>query len=189
MPYACCCLFFLDFGLTNYNNRTISGQPGLLGTYFPAINRVKAALFIAYLVLVSVIALALGYASHWMALLLLLAVNQGITSYIQYLRSNIAALQHFRTDSLLSVLDKTVMIIICSLFIWGPFRSQYTIWHFAGVQTIGLICCAIVCWFLVRRAARKPANTATGEVSWKKIFREELSLCPTHGPDDGLYPF
>jgi O-antigen/teichoic acid export membrane protein len=66
-------------------------------------------------------------------LLLFLILNQFLISFTLYLRSNISALQFFRTDSLLSVLDRTLMIIICSLLLFtnltgGEFRIEWFVY-------------------------------------------------------------
>lgn len=62
-----------------------------------------------------------------------LIFNQFLLSFILYLRSNISGLQMFKTDSLISILDRLLMIIFCSLLIWGnitdkKFQIEWLIW-------------------------------------------------------------
>ena len=59
------------------------------------------------------IAYFIGYNSIEFQLLLLLAINQSIVEFILYLRSNLAGLHLFMQDSLISVLDRLLLIIIC----------------------------------------------------------------------------
>jgi len=66
-------------------------------------------------------------------MLTILVVNQFLASFILYLRSNISGLQYYRTDSLLSVLDRTLMIIFIGILLWGnitdkPFRIEWFVY-------------------------------------------------------------
>lgn len=126
----------LDFGITNFNNREISRHSQLLPKFFPNIVSLKMLLAIAYALICIVGALALGYDSRQIYLLSLLVLNQFIASFILYFRSNLSGLQFFKTDSIISVLDRFLMIIICSLLIWGNlFNRQFTIEEFIYAQT------------------------------------------------------
>ena len=55
---------------------------------------------------------------------MVLAFNQILASLILYLRSNISGLQLFRTDSVMSVIDRILMIAICSTLLWTNITSQ-----------------------------------------------------------------
>ncbi|MEZ4996120.1 MAG: hypothetical protein R2758_01115 [Bacteroidales bacterium] len=65
------------------------------------------------------VALALGYRDWHIRLLLVLMLNQAMASMILWLRSNISGMQYLFLDSLLSVADRLVMIIICGVLLWG----------------------------------------------------------------------
>ncbi|HCT29172.1 MAG TPA: polysaccharide biosynthesis protein, partial [Bacteroidales bacterium] len=127
----------LDFGITNFNNREISRHSQLLPKYFSNIISVKILLAFAYGLICFVGALSLGYDGRQIYLLSLLVLNQFIASFILYLRSNLSGLQFFKTDSVLSVLDRFLMIIICSLLIWGNlFNKHFSIEWFIYAQTL-----------------------------------------------------
>ena len=114
-----------DFGIQNFNSREISMHRQMIGKYFPNILILKTILAITFLTAVFVFGTASGYAEYW-NLLLFLAFNQILVSLVFYLRSNIAGLGHYRTDSLLSALDKLLMIIFCSVLLWvTPFRENF----------------------------------------------------------------
>ncbi len=127
----------LDFGITNFNNREISRHSHLLPKFFPNIVSVKILLAIAYAIICLIGALALGYDGRQIYLLSILVLNQFISSFILYLRSNLSGLQFFKTDSIISVLDRFLMIIICSMLIWGNiFEVHFSIEWFIYAQTI-----------------------------------------------------
>ncbi|MEZ5070195.1 MAG: polysaccharide biosynthesis C-terminal domain-containing protein [Bacteroidales bacterium] len=126
----------LDLGIQNYNNRAIARNPRLLPGHLTAIVPLKFALALLYAVVAFVAARFLGYDREQMHLLRVLAFNQFLASFILYFRTNISGLHLFRTDSLLSVMDRTLMILITGLLLWGrildaPFRIQW----FAYAQT------------------------------------------------------
>lgn len=127
----------LDFGITNFNNREISRHSHLASKYLSNIISIKILLAFVYCIVCLAGAMVLGYDSRQLHLLLLLVLNQFIASFILYLRSNLSGLQYFKTDSVLSVLDRFLMIIICSLLIWGNiFNTHFTIEWFIYAQTI-----------------------------------------------------
>ena len=123
----------LDLGITNFNNRNISRNPGVVSEYFSRIVPMKFALSFVYAIIVILAGLAVGYTSEQFRLLYLLIFNNFLLSFILYLRSNISGLQLFKTDSIISVLDRFFMILICSVLLWGnitdsPFRISWFIY-------------------------------------------------------------
>ena len=126
----------LDIGITNYNNRNISQHSYLLTKYLSNIIVLKLILAFAYMIISLGLAIIIGYNYHQFQLLLLLIFNQFLISFALYLRSNISGLQFFSTDSLLSVLDKALMIIFCSALLWGGITgSEFKIEWFVYAQT------------------------------------------------------
>ncbi len=127
----------LDFGFTNFNNREISRHSQLLSKYLSNIVVVKILLAFAYCILCIFAALVMGYSSRQLYLLLLLVFNQFLSSFILYLRSNLSGLQFFKTDSFISVLDRLLMIVICSVLLWGNISNlKFSIEWFIYAQTI-----------------------------------------------------
>ncbi|MFA5648306.1 MAG: oligosaccharide flippase family protein [Bacteroidales bacterium] len=130
---------FLDFGLTNFNNRSISQHPQLLPRYLSNLVGIKLLMAIAYFVISITAAYFLGYSQRQLGMLMVLVVNQFLASFILYLRSNISGLQLFKTDSILSVTDRVFMILLCSVMLWGPLRSEFKIEWFIYAQTIAYL--------------------------------------------------
>ncbi len=141
----------LDFGLTNFNNREISRHANLLSRYLSNMVVIKFLMGIFYALLSAAFALILGYSKAQFWLLSVLVFNQFLSSFILYLRSNISGLQRFKTDSLLSVTDRVLMIVLCSFLLWGPFRERFTVQWFAYAQTAAYLITAIIALALVTR--------------------------------------
>jgi O-antigen/teichoic acid export membrane protein len=140
----------LDFGVTNFNNRNIAQNSQLLAKYFSGIVVFKMLLAVIYFIITFVVGYFAGYDALRFKMLLFLAINQFLISFIQYLRSNIAGLQLFALDSFFSVLDKTLMIIFCGILIWGNWlAANFTIMHFVYGQTLAYVIAAILVFAVV----------------------------------------
>lgn len=127
----------LDFGITNYNNRTIAQHTQLLKKYFARIVPLKFALAAIYFVIILIVGAFLGYSSYQIKLLSWMCITQVLQSFISYLRSNITSLMLFKTDSVISVLDRSLLIVFCGFFLWNDsLRSHFTIDYFVYIQTL-----------------------------------------------------
>lgn len=142
---------FLDFGLTNFNNRSISQHPQLLPRYLSNLVGVKVLMAIAYFIISILAAYFLGYSQRQLGMLMVLVLNQFLASFILYLRSNISGLQLFKTDSILSVTDRVFMILLCGVMLWGPLRSKFRIEWFIYAQTIAYLITTAISFAIVIR--------------------------------------
>jgi O-antigen/teichoic acid export membrane protein len=141
----------LDLGITNFNNRAVSRDHNLLNPHLSAIVPLKFLLSIVYGIIVMGAGLVIGYSSVQFKLLFLLVLNQFLASFILYFRSNISGIQLFRTDSLLSVLDRTLMIVLNGLLLWTSISKQaYQIEWFVYTQTLSYIITLLVVYAVVR---------------------------------------
>jgi O-antigen/teichoic acid export membrane protein len=140
---------FLDFGITGYNNRHIAQNPDEFPKIFGKIVLLKLLLAILYAVATIGIGHIIGYNAHQMGLLYLLALNQFLLSFILYFRSNLSGLHLFKTDSLLSVLDRLLMIVICGILLWGNITTEaFKIEWFVYSQTAAYGITAIIAFAL-----------------------------------------
>jgi O-antigen/teichoic acid export membrane protein len=127
----------LDFGITNYNNRNIAQNQQLLSKSLSNIVGLRFILAILYAIVTIVVGFVVGYDARQFYLLLFLILNQFITSFILYLRSNLSGLHYFKTDSFISVLDRMIMILLCSILIWGGISNiTFKIEWFVYAQTM-----------------------------------------------------
>ena len=140
----------LDIGITNFNNRAIAREPSLINEYFSNIIILKFLLGLAYAVVCLLSGLAIGYTSVQFKMLSFLVINQFLASFLLYLRSNISGLQYFRTDSFISVLDRTIAIIICGVILWGNITEQkFRIEWFVYAQTAAYLLTIVVAFLIV----------------------------------------
>lgn len=142
----------LDFGITSFNNRQISQDSNLLKDHFSGMLVVKLILAVVFMMVVMIVGSLIGYEGRQMHILLLLGVVQFLSSMILYLRSNISALMLFWTESVFSVIDKVLMIGICSVLIWGhvapgPFQIEW----FVYAQLVAYSITAILAFIVVFR--------------------------------------
>lgn len=141
-----------DFGIQNFNNRNISQHSQLLEKYFPNIISLKLILGFLYTFFVLAAAFLSGYELHYFQLLIWLIVNQFLISLIFFLRSNISGLAMYRTDSLISVLDKVLLIGICGVLLWTPsFKENFQIIWFIYAQTIAFFITALIAFIIIRK--------------------------------------
>jgi O-antigen/teichoic acid export membrane protein len=153
----------LDMGLSGFNNRAVSADPSRVRLYFGNVLLLRLLLTVAYFIVTLTVAIALGYSGKQLTMLLLLMVNQVMASMILWLRSNISGMQYLFLDSLLSVADRLVMIVICSVLLWGgvtegPFRMEW----FVQVQTVSyfiIMCVALV--IVIRKGGVKGVRPDT----------------------------
>ena len=141
----------LDVGITNFNTRNIAQSPQLIRKHLSGILTIKLLLFVLYVVVTYTVGMLLGYSSSQFKLLAILTFNQFLNSFILYLRSNFQGLLMFRWDSVISILDRLVMILICGCMLWGPFQSQFTIFTFACTQTVAYLVSAALALILLTR--------------------------------------
>lgn len=155
----------LDFGINNFNNKTIAQNTFLLKKYFARILPLKLILAGVYIVAVFVVALIGGYKSRAFNMLMWLCLFQILTYFLTYFRSNISGLLLFKTDSILSILDKSLTIIFCSILLWTSFlKEDFKVEYFVYVQVLSIFISCVV--------ALAICLTKTGfiELVWNKAF-------------------
>jgi len=131
----------LDFGISNYNSRTISQFPRKLKALFPAMLSARLVLSVVYLSLVIAVALLLGYRGWQIIMLGGVLVFQSLSSMLMFIRSNISGLHKFKTDGVLSIADRALMIVVCGfLLVFPPTAASFKIEWFVIAQ---MVCYAI----------------------------------------------
>ena len=141
-----------DAGIQHFNNRNIAQYNQLLSKYFPNILVLKGGLGLVYLIIVFIIAFLSGYTTEVYMLLGLIGINQILNSLVLFLRSNISGLALYRIDSLVSILDKLLMILICGILLWTPgFRQNFKIEWFVFAQMSSLGITALIAFLIIRK--------------------------------------
>lgn len=143
----------LDMGLSGFNNRAVSADPSRVKLWFGNVLLLRLLLTAAYFTVTLTVAFALGYGHKQIAILLVLMLNQVMASVILWLRSNISGMQYLFLDSLFSVADRLLMVIICAVLLWGGVAGgEFRIEWFIRAQTaayFAVMCMAFI--VVVRR--------------------------------------
>ncbi len=164
----------LDIGITNFNNRSIARQKNFLEENFSKIFSLKIILFIFYFLFMIIIGIFMGYNQLQIKMLIPLLINQFLSSFILYLRSNISGLLMFKTDSFLSVLDRMIMIICCSIVLWGNITNKpFDIMWFIYIQTFSYV---ITCLFALSIVLKKSSfhKPFVDIAYFKTIFKQSI---------------
>jgi O-antigen/teichoic acid export membrane protein len=164
----------LDLGITNYNTRHIAQNEGALEQRLGGVLGIRLLLVLLYAIVTLIAGSTLGYGPAQLGMLGVLVFNQALAATILYLRSNLAGAQRYAQDSLLSVLDRILLIVMCSWLLWGraedvPFNIEWFVW----AQTIAYAVAAFVALIMVVRLG------ASARLKWqpelmKRIMRESF---------------
>ncbi len=134
-------MFFiiLDLGLNGYNTTQVSRDNRKIASISGNIIGLKILLAVVYSIIVFLVGSILGYNSSEFAILAMLCILQTVTSFNQYLRTIVASLQKFKWDGVFMVLDRVVVISLCSVLLWGGIDTlKLNINNFIWAQIIGV---------------------------------------------------
>jgi len=140
----------LDLGIESFLRKEIAQYPHLVSKYLSNIFLLKFLLGTIFFLVCLATAFGIGISSIDLPLLLLILLNQFIASFILYLRANLGGLQLFKTESIISVLDRTILIIIVGYLLLNPETSSvFKIKWFVLAQTFAYLVSLIVCFIIV----------------------------------------
>ena len=140
----------LDFGITNFNNKNIAQNNHLLTKHFSSLVGLKIALAIVYIFVLIVVGFTIGYDTRLMKLLLVQGFNMFLIFFILYLRSNLAGLHLFKTDSVVSVIDRILLIGLCVFMLKaGVFKGENGIMYFVYAQTFCYFVTAVTAFVII----------------------------------------
>ena len=129
-------LFVADAGLSNMMNQKLASEHPVQLKQYSSIKLTMGGIY----VLVMIIAGLLAGLKDWTLLLYITGI-QLLNSLFVFLRSVVSARQQFTTDAWLSVLDKSLMIILCGALLYFPLVfGRINIVLFLQVQ---LLCTAL----------------------------------------------
>ncbi|CAG5085517.1 oligosaccharide flippase family protein [Parvicella tangerina] len=148
---------FLDLGLSNFNTREVARSEEHRSEYFSSILSIKFILIFAYLSLLFGSGVLLGYSDHQFYLLTFLGINQILVAFILFFRSNLSGMLRFKEDSVVGVLDRVLLVMMCSMVLWGGIMEQeLSIELFVWLQTLSYAITLIVVVVLVLRSGNIP---------------------------------
>ena len=167
--------FLLQFihepGIQSYNSQNIAKNPGQLGFHLPRILGLKLILGVIYFGITLCYFLLNPYDHAWLPLMVVITINLFLSTLFLYLRTNVASIGKYRVDSLLSSLDKLLMLIILGILSWvSPFRENFEIiWLAYGQFAAFLIACLVALAILYKHLGQLSIS-----FSWdysKKLIR------------------
>lgn len=139
----------LDVGITNYNTKNIAQHPNTVAKYIGTILGLRIILAFVYIFITLGAGLLLGYQDLEMKMLGMLALNQILAGLVLYFRSNFSGLHWFKIDAVLSVLDRFLLIIVCSILLYSSFiETPFQIEWFVYAQTFTYAVTAITAFVL-----------------------------------------
>ena len=157
-----------DFGLNLIHGTRTAEQDQIHHQRWQKIINIKVVLAILYAVVVTGIAVVLGY-GEGLHLLGWLILNNILVSLILLLRAGIAGMAYYKTDAMLSVMDKALMVLICGILLLSleEFQIEWFIWS----QTASLVVTAIVAWIVSSKFISR-IRSGLAAFSFRDIFRE-----------------
>ena len=163
----------LDMGTTNFNNRAVARDESFLSRYFSSMVMLRVTLVFVFMILAYSLAFFMDYDGRQLKLLGLIGVNQILSSFVLYLRSNISGMLRFVADSIVSVLDKLILIILCIIIFYTPILNhRFNIEWFIYAQTISYVVTGLVALVIVLRISGKIVSTIN-----VKLLARMLKLC------------
>ena len=166
----------LDLGITNFNSRAVAQDPNNLSKHFGGLTQIKLLLGLLYAVVVFVVGYFCGYNEGLkLKLLFWCGLNQILLSFILFLRSNIQGLLLFKQDSILSVFDRVLAIVLMSLVLWSGWfpQERFNIIWYLQAQTLAYICTIVFALIVVMRHVEHLSFKINFQY-FKEILRQSL---------------
>lgn len=139
----------LDFGINNFTTKNVAQHPHMAAKYLEKVLGFRFMLFVLYAIVSFTVALALQWNKYELYLLSFFVFNQFLVTLIAYARSYFGGLLMFKTDAIISVLDRFLLIIFCGILLYFPvteqdFQIEWFIWIQTGCYLITLIVAVIL---------------------------------------------
>lgn len=157
----------LDFGITNFNNKNIAQNNHLLTKHFSGLFTLKLFLALIFFIVLVISGFIVGYDAQLLKLLVVQGFNMFLIVFINYLRSNLAGLHLFKTDAIVSVLDRTILIVLCLVMLKdGTFSDPNGggVMYFVYAQTFAYLVTAVIAFILIL------GKTESFKLQWNWTF-------------------
>ena len=144
----------LEFGINNYTSSQIAKHPDKAPQFFAATFSLKILYSLSYLLITISAALFLNYEGPRLYFLAVIAFTQVMSFFNMYFRSNVSGLHFFKIDSVLSIIDRVLMIVFCSAMIWGKV-FPLTLESYIYAQTFSYTIAALCSFLIVKSKIKK----------------------------------
>lgn len=145
--------FLGDLGLQTHNQQYVSKNRTNIHHFFSSVIGLKLALTFLATVVLFVFGLIFGKMD--IGLLFLISVNLFLSSWLVLMRSFLSGLGFYTLDSLVSSLDKFLMIIVISGLLWYGNDGSFTLSDFIFGQMFSLLFANIVVMVLLFKKDQK----------------------------------
>ncbi len=112
--------FVIEYGITNYVKREVSIDNSRAPMVFSGILMLKVGLALLYFLLIMAFAWAFHYTGVEIRLVLVVGLIQFLLTMVSFLRGIIIGLGRYRADSVFSVIDKIIMIVLLGWKLYWP---------------------------------------------------------------------
>lgn len=126
-----------DLGINNYTTKTLAETPERLRTDFPHFFSAKILLTLLYPLVLWCLGWLIGYRGEELEFLMLLCLILGGMQIAEFIRANFRAKQRFTLDSILSVLDRLLLIGVVAYLLMRDITIGQFI--YARVAVVGVI--------------------------------------------------
>ena len=140
--------FILEYGITNFVKREISIEPGRIHTYFSGLLILKAGFAIMYFGVVLGFAWLFQYSDNEIRLIIQVAGIQFFITLVAFLRGLIIGQGWYKTDSIFSVLDKVIMILLLGWRLYWPGMQPPDLAYFVETYLLSVVITAIIVFIL-----------------------------------------
>jgi O-antigen/teichoic acid export membrane protein len=162
-----------EAGFHQYSSRAVAQNRTAVGFMLRKITVLKIGLGSIFMMLISGVGWVMGYWELNLILLLLVGFNQILMGYIPYLRSNLSSLGWYYKESLVSALDKVIMIVVIGYMLLFH-QDSFTIQHFVIGQTIAFAITILVILWMLRPALDVSIPTSSQHLTLKILIKESL---------------
>lgn len=139
-----------DLGIRQFNNRNIAQHTFLLDKYFPNLLVVKGLISLLYLLVVLIAGMIMGYTQQYPYFVTMITFSQILQSLVFFLRSNISGLGLYKLDSILSAIDRFLLILILAPLLYIPsLNQQFEISWFIHAQIFTLSITVVIAFLII----------------------------------------
>lgn len=144
----------LEFGITNLVKRDISETKELASKYFSNLIGLKIILVVIYVAISLLVGYFVGYDHDNFKVLSAVLCIQILLTFVAFIRAMLAGIGAYRMDSLLSVMDKVIMIVILSFFLYTSMWGAVTLDIFLAVYILSVLMTFIISFFILARRVK-----------------------------------
>ena len=143
--------FLNDPGIQNWNAQYVPKNREKVGYNLNRLITIKLILAVVFTTITVIASMIVGYTNQQM--IFFLCINMILSTLFLFLRGTIAGLGHYRVDSVLSFLDKALMILILGYLSWiSTYKTQFEISTFIYGQGLAfMLSCIIAGIFLYKK--------------------------------------